>query len=239
MDVETFFGELRFSTDATTHGKQGTSVVLREGRLTTIVGLNGSGKTTLLRAVMGLLPVAAGDVLLDDRPISRLSPHERARLGVVLVPEGRQLFTSMTVMENLEMGATGPRGRSGMERTLGEVFELFPRVAERRRQAAGTLSGGEQQMVAIARGLMAKPAILLLDEPSLGLSPRVFVELFGVIRRLKEGGLTMCLVEQNVALSLAIADDAYVLRHGRVEIEGDAATVAAMPEVREAYLGIR
>jgi branched-chain amino acid transport system ATP-binding protein len=215
----------------------GASVALREGRLTTIVGSNGSGKTTLLRAIMGLLPVRAGTVTFDGRDITRLTPHEKARLGLVLVPEGRQLFTKMTVVENLEMGATPGRARASMQASYDEVFALFPRLAERRRQAAGTLSGGEQQMLAIARGLMAKPAILLLDEPSLGLSPVVVLELFRVIRDLRRGGLTMCLVEQNVQLSLAIADDAYVMRHGRVEISGDAATVREMPEVRKAYLG--
>ena len=230
-DIQAGYGELRVL--------HGASVVLREGRLTAIVGSNGSGKTTLLRAIMGLVPVMEGEVTFDGRPVTRMSPHERARLGLVLVPEGRHLFTTMTVMENLEMGATGPRGRAESKRTLAEVFELFPRIAERRGQAAGTLSGGEQQMVAIARGLMANPAILLLDEPSLGLSPRVVLQLFEVVRRLKRDGLTICLVEQNVQLSLAIADDAYVMRHGRVEIEGEARRVREMPEVREAYLGIR
>ena len=216
---------------------QGASVELREGRLTTVLGSNGSGKTTLLRAIMGLIPVGAGSVTFDGRDVTRLTPHEKARMGLVLVPEGRQLFTKMSVVENLEMGATPAHARAAMHQAFDEVFALFPRLAERRGQAAGTLSGGEQQMLAIARGLMAKPAILLLDEPSLGLSPVVVLELFGVIRDLRRGGLTMCLVEQNVQLSLAIADDAYVMRNGRVEISGAAADVRGMPEVRKAYLG--
>ncbi len=215
----------------------GATVELVGGRLTTIVGSNGSGKTTLLRTLTGLIPATSGDVELDGRPLGRLRAHERARLGIVLVPEGRQLFSDMTVLENLEMGATGPRGRASMSSTLDEVYALFPRVAERRRQVAGTLSGGEQQMVAVARGLMAKPSVLILDEPSLGLSPKVVLDLFEIVARLRGTGLTMCLVEQNVRLALAIADDAYVLRHGRVEIAGPAHVVRDMPEVQAAYLG--
>jgi branched-chain amino acid transport system ATP-binding protein len=165
-------------------------------------------------------------------------PHQKAELGLVLVPEGRQLFSTMTIVENLEMGATVARARDDMKRAFDEVFSLFPRLAERRAQLAGTLSGGEQQMLAIARGLMAKPKILMLDEPSLGLSPRLTQSLFEIIRTLKKGGLTMLLVEQNVQMSLAVSDFAYVLNHGKVEIEGEARTVREMPEVRKAYLGL-
>ena len=216
----------------------GTSLVLREGRLTTLVGSNGAGKTTLLRAVMGLLPAWKGDVRLGDRVITRLSPHEKAALGLVLVPEGRQLFSTMTIVENLEMGATVAHARSVMKQSFHQVFSLFPRLAERKAQLAGTLSGGEQQMLAIARGLMAKPKILMFDEPSLGLSPLFVLSLFEIIRTLKKEGLTMLLVEQNVQMSLAVSDFAYVLSHGRVEIEGEAKQVREMPEVRKAYLGL-
>jgi branched-chain amino acid transport system ATP-binding protein len=216
----------------------GASLTLREGKLTTLCGSNGAGKTTLLRAVMGLIPTWKGEVRLDDREITRLSPHEKAALGMVLVPEGRQLFSTMTVLENLEMGATVGHARSAMRASLDRVFALFPRLAERRSQMAGTLSGGEQQMVAIARGLMARPKLLMFDEPSLGLSPLFVQNLFETIRTLKKDGLTMLLVEQNVQLSLAISDFAYVLDHGKIAIEGEAAAVRAMPEVRKAYLGL-
>jgi branched-chain amino acid transport system ATP-binding protein len=216
----------------------GASLELREGKLTTLVGSNGAGKTTLLRAVMGLLPAWKGGVHLDDRLITKLSPHEKAALGLVLVPEGRQLFSTMSIVENLEMGATVGHARGAMKQSFDQVFSLFPRLAERRTQLAGTLSGGEQQMLAIARGLMAKPKILMFDEPSLGLSPLFVMNLFEIIRTLKKEGLTMLLVEQNVQMSLAVSDYAYVMSRGKIEIEGEARKVREMPEVRKAYLGI-
>ena len=202
------------------------------------MGSNGAGKTTLLRAIMGLLPAWKGEVRLDDRRVTMLSPHAKAQLGVVLVPEGRQLFATMTVVENLEMGATADHARPEMARSFDRVFTLFPRLAERRAQLAGTLSGGEQQMLAIARGLMARPNIIMLDEPSLGLSPLFVQNLFEIIRSLKKEGLTMLLVEQNVQMALAVADHAYVLANGRVEIEGPAREVRGIESVRKAYLGL-
>ena len=216
----------------------GASLKLAEGKLSTLVGSNGAGKTTLLRAVMGLLPAWQGTVTFDGRDVTKLSAHEKASLGLVLVPEGRQLFSTMSIVENLEMGATVAHARGSMKESYERVFSLFPRLAERRTQMAGTLSGGEQQMLAIARGLMAKPKILMFDEPSLGLSPLFTQSLFEIIRTLKKEGLTMLLVEQNVQMSLAISDFAYVLDHGKVAIEGEARTVRAMPEVRKAYLGL-
>jgi branched-chain amino acid transport system ATP-binding protein len=216
----------------------GASLQLASGKLTTLLGSNGAGKTTLLRALMALIPAWKGTVRLDDRDITRLSAHDKAELGLVLVPEGRQLFSTMTILENLEMGASVRRARAAMRATTDEVFALFPRLAERRRQLAGTLSGGEQQMLAIARGLMAKPKILMFDEPSLGLSPLFTMNLFETIRKLKGEGLTMLLVEQNVQLSLAVSDHAYVLEHGKVAISGTARQVREMPEVRRAYLGL-
>ena len=216
----------------------GASLQLREGKLTALVGSNGAWKTTLLRAVTGLLPTWSGAVRMDDQVITKLSAHDKADLGLVLVPEGRQLFATMSIADNLEMGATVRHARAEMSRSLDQVFTLFPRLAERRTQLAGTLSGGEQQMLAIARGLMAKPKILMFDEPSLGLSPLFVMNLFEVIRTLKKEGMTMLLVEQNVQMSLAISDFAYVLDHGKVAIEGDARTVRTMPEVRKAYLGL-
>jgi branched-chain amino acid transport system ATP-binding protein len=229
-NVESGYGEVQICW--------GASLTLREAKLTTLLGSNGAGKTTLLRAIMGLLPCWQGSVKFDDRLVTKLSPHEKAELGLVLIPEGRQLFSTMTVVENLEMGATPKHARPELRRTLDEVFTLFPRLAERRAQLAGTLSGGEQQMLAIARGLMAKPKILMFDEPSLGLSPLLVLNLFEIIRALKKRGLTMLLVEQNVQMSLAVSDYAYVLSHGRVEIEGPASEVRGLETVRKAYLGL-
>jgi branched-chain amino acid transport system ATP-binding protein len=229
-DLESGYGEVQILW--------GASLDLAAGKLTTLLGSNGAGKTTLLRTVMGALRAWKGGVRLDDRDITRLSPHEKAHLGVVLVPEGRQLFSTMTVVENLEMGATPPHARADMRATMDQVLALFPRLAERRTQLAGTLSGGEQQMLAIARGLMAKPRVLMFDEPSLGLSPLFTMNLFEIIRKLKGEGITMLLVEQNVQLALAVSDHAYVLEHGRVTLQGAAKQVREMPEVRRAYLGL-
>ncbi len=216
----------------------GVSLGLEEGRLTTIVGSNGSGNTTLLRTVMGLIPTWKGSVTFDGSDITRLSPHKKAQMGLVLIPEARQLFTDMTVLENLEMGATPARARGDYRQTLDWVFDLLPRLAERRNQIAGTLSGGEQQMLAIARGLMSKPKALMFDEPSLGLSPVMVTNLFEVILKLKQQEITMLLVEQNVQLALAVSDYAYVLSNGRIEIEGGARQVREMEAVRRTYLGL-
>lgn len=216
----------------------GVSMSLAKGQLTTLVGSNGVGKTTLLRTIMGLVRPGEGTVTFAGQNITRLSPHRRANQGLVLVPEGRQLFTDMTVAENLEMGAFCPRARSHKVRNLNRVFELFPRLKERQHQPAGTLSGGEQQMVAVARGLMAEPEILMLDEPSLGLSPLMSLKIFEVLRHLKNAGLTMLLVEQNVALALAVSDYAYVLSQGQVCLSGPAAELSQNKEIQRTYLGI-
>ena len=216
----------------------GISLRLQLGQLTTLVGANGSGKTTLLRAMTGLLPVWKGTILFEGRTITQLSPHEKAQLGIVMVPEGRQLFTDMTVLENLELGATPTHAQRDSRRNVEWVFEMFPRLKERRKQISGTLSGGEQQMVAIGRGLMSQPKILMFDELSLGLSPLLVLSLFEVILKLKEQGYTMLLVEQNVQMALAVSDYAYVLNNGRIEIEGPASEVRKMPSVRKAYLGV-
>ena len=216
----------------------GISLRLQPGQLTTLVGTNGSGKTTLLRAMTGLLPVWKGTILFEGRAITQLSAHEKAQLGIAMIPEGRQLFTDMTVLENLELGATPAHAQRDYKRNVEWVFELFPRLKERRRQISGTLSGGEQQMVAIARGLMSQPKILMFDELSLGLSPLLVLSLFEVILKLKEQGYTMLLVEQNVQMALAVSDYAYVLNNGRIEIEGQASEVRKMPSVRKAYLGV-
>jgi branched-chain amino acid transport system ATP-binding protein len=216
----------------------GASLRLEAGKLTALIGSNGAGKTTLLRTLMGLVRPWRGTVTFDGRDVTALSAHAKAELGLSLVPEGRQLFTDMTVSENLEMGATPRRAAPHVERNLDRVFEIFPRLKERQNQPAGTLSGGEQQMLAVARGIMSEPRILMFDELSLGLSPVLTISLFETLRQLKKEGLTMLLVEQNVHMALAVCDYAFVLSEGRVTIEGEAREVARNPEVRKAYLGI-
>jgi branched-chain amino acid transport system ATP-binding protein len=216
----------------------GLSLELQPGKLTSLVGSNGSGKTTLLRAVSGLIKPWKGQVTFDGKDVTHLSPHEKAEMGLVLVPEARQLFTDMTVLENLEMGATPKAARAQFKQTLDWVYTLLPRLKERQNQIAGTLSGGEQQMVAIARGLMAKPQVLMFDELSLGLSPLLVINLFEVLVKLRQEGLTMLLVEQNVQMALAVSDYAYVMNRGRIEIEGPAKQVREMESIKKAYLGL-
>jgi branched-chain amino acid transport system ATP-binding protein len=216
----------------------GVSLRLEPGKLTTLVGSNGVGKTTLLRTVMGLLRPWRGTVAFHGRDITRFAPHDRASAGVVLVPEGRQLFTEMSVYENLEMGAISRRARPHFSRNIARVLELFPRLGQRRHQKAATLSGGEQQMLAVGRGLMAEPEILMFDELSLGLSPMLALNLFETLQRLKAEGLTMLLVEQNVHMALAVSDYAYVLTDGKIWMEGEARSLATRREVRQAYLGV-
>jgi branched-chain amino acid transport system ATP-binding protein len=217
---------------------RGASLTLRPGRLTTLIGSNGAGKTTLLRSIMGLLKPWGGIVELEGHDIRRLPTHAKPDLGLVLVPEGRQLFTDMTVYENLALGAVNRRARRRVAANMDRVFELFPRLRERRNQATATLSGGEQQMVAVGRGLMAEPRILMLDELSLGLSPLLTINLFEALQKLRDEGLTMLLVEQNVRLALAVSDDAHVLSEGRTVLSGLAADVEREPLVQRTYLGI-
>ena len=216
----------------------GVNLKLEPGKLTTLVGSNGVGKTTLLKTVMGLIRPLAGSVSFQGKDVTTLSAHARAKSGMVLVPEGRQLFTEMTIYENLEMGAFSPRARATFNQNLDKVYALFPRLKERARQKAGTLSGGEQQMVAVGRGLMAEPEVLMLDELSLGLSPLLALTLFEALNRLKKTGLTMLLVEQNVTMALAVSDYAYVLAEGKVHLEGPARELSKNDEVRRTYLGI-
>jgi branched-chain amino acid transport system ATP-binding protein len=215
-----------------------TSISLDRGLLTSLVGGNGVGKTTLLRTVMGIIRPWTGSVRLNGKDISNVPAYRKADMGLVLVPEGRQLFTDMSVYENLEMGATNARARDHMRQNLDRVYELLPRLEERKHQLAGTLSGGEQQMLAVARGLMAEPEILMIDELSLGLAPVLALSLFETMRELQKQGLTMLLVEQNVHMALSISDYAYVLSEGRVTIEGPADEVARNEDVQKAYLGI-
>ena len=216
----------------------GVNLRLEKGKLTTLVGSNGVGKTTLLSAIMGLLRPWEGTVTFEGQDVTRYSAHARAQAGMVLVPEGRQLFTDMTVFENLEMGAFSSRARASFKQNLEKVYELFPRLQERARQKAGTLSGGEQQMVAVGRGLMAEPEVLMLDELSLGLSPLLALTLFEALTRLKKTGLTMLLVEQNVSMALAVSDYAYVLAQGKVWLEGEARQLLKNDDIRRTYLGI-
>ncbi|MDY7075484.1 MAG: ABC transporter ATP-binding protein [Chloroflexota bacterium] len=216
----------------------GVSLELERGKLTALVGSNGVGKTTLLRTVVGLIKPWEGSVVLNGQDVTRVSPHAKAARGAVMVPEGRQLFTDMSVYENLEMGAFPSRAQAHFQQNLERVYDLFPRLKERSNQKAGTLSGGEQQMLAVARGLMAQPDVLMFDELSLGLAPFLVLEIFEILQRLKAEGLTMLLVEQNVQMALAISDYAYVLADGRVTLEGLSREVARDDHVREAYLGI-
>ncbi len=209
-----------------------------KGKLTTIIGSNGSGKTTLLRAITGVIPVWKGRILFNGEDITGLPAHRRTELGLVMVPEGRMLFPDMTVYENLEMGAYTKRARPKLKERLEFVLELFPRLKERLNQKAGTMSGGEQQMVALGRGLMACPELLILDEPSLGLAPKLVIEVFETIKRLRDEGVTMLLVEQNVHLSLMLTDWAYVMAEGRIVMEGTGEELEQSDEVRKAYLGL-
>lgn len=216
----------------------GVDMALEQGKLTSLVGANGAGKTTLLKTVMGLMKPWEGRVIFDGKDVSMLPAHEKAELGLVLVPEGRQLFTDMSVLENLEMGASTKRARPHVNKNLEVVFEMFPRLKERVGQKAGTLSGGEQQMLAVGRGLMAEPRILMFDELSLGLAPVLVLGLFENILKLKTTGLTMLLVEQNVQMALAVSDYGFVLAQGRVDIQGLSQDLAKDAHVREAYLGM-
>jgi branched-chain amino acid transport system ATP-binding protein len=216
----------------------GTSLKLEKGKLTTLVGSNGVGKSTFLRTVMGLLRPWKGSINFQGKDLTRQSAHARAKAGLILVPEGRQLFSDMTVLENLEMGAFPPRCRSSFRENLDRVFALFPRLAERTNQKAGSMSGGEQQMVAVARGLMAQPEVLIIDELSLGLSPLLALTLFESLVQLKKHGLTMLLVEQNVAMALGVSDYAYVLSQGKVTLEGESRQLLKNDEIRRTYLGM-
>jgi branched-chain amino acid transport system ATP-binding protein len=216
----------------------GVSLAAARGGLTTIVGANGVGKTTALRAIAGSIRPRGGRVLFQGEDVTRLSPHAKAARGLVLVPEGRQLFNTMTVEENLEMGAYTRRAARGYAGRLEHVYALFPRLKERRRQRAGTFSGGEQQMLAIARGLMSDPELVIIDELSLGLAPLIVEELFAKLAELKGEGLTILLVEQNVHLAFSLSDYAYVVAGGRVFTEGLPAKLASDPEIRRAYLGL-
>jgi branched-chain amino acid transport system ATP-binding protein len=215
----------------------GISLAVEAGELVAIIGANGAGKTTTLRAIAGQIPVAGGRIVLAGRDVTPLPAHERARLGIALVPEGRRVFPRLSVEQNLRLGAYTRRDGE-VAADLARMGELFPVLAERARQPAGTLSGGEQQMLAIARALMARPRIVLMDEPSMGLAPRVVTEIYRIIGSLKRMGTTILLVEQNARKALRVADRGYVLETGRLTLEAPAAALAADPRVQRAYLGV-
>jgi branched-chain amino acid transport system ATP-binding protein len=217
---------------------RGIDLSIPAGSITALIGANGAGKTTLLRAISGIIPAEAGTIHYDGQDIVGMPPQDIVRAGLVQVPEGRRLFPDMTVLENLLVGSSAPAARRKRDENLAVVLGLFPKVRERKAQLAGTLSGGEQQMVAIARALMASPRLLLLDETSLGLAPIVVDEIFVAVRRLAAQGLTILVVEQNTALALEVADHGYVLEQGHFAIQGPASGLMADPRVRQAYLGI-
>ncbi|BCM94104.1 high-affinity branched-chain amino acid transport ATP-binding protein LivF [Abditibacteriota bacterium] len=213
------------------------SLEVNEGEVVTLIGSNGAGKTTTLGAVSGLLPLAGGQIHFDGHDITSLAPHKRVPLGLIQVPEGRRIFGTMTVAENLDLGAYARTDRANLRNELDEIYALFPRLAERRNQAAGTMSGGEQQMLAVGRALMSRPKLLLLDEPSLGLAPLLVKEIFAVVKRIRAKGVTVLLVEQNAHKALEVADRAYVLETGHISMTGDAKTLANDPRIKAAYLG--
>jgi branched-chain amino acid transport system ATP-binding protein len=219
------------------HALKGISIVVEEGAIVTLVGANGAGKSTTLRAVSGLIQPSGGSIRFRGKPLQGMKAHQIVRAGISHVPEGRIVFANLTVLENLEMGAYLRKDRAGIAADLKKVFTRFPRLEERRRQSAGTLSGGEQQMLAIGRALMARPAVLLMDEPSLGLAPILVREIFSVIREIRSEGTTIVLVEQNARMALAAADFGYVLETGSIRMSDKAQALLDSPFVQEAYLG--
>ncbi|QZA32881.1 ABC transporter ATP-binding protein [Hydrogenibacillus sp. N12] len=229
-DLNVFYGDIQVLHEV--------SIEVREGEIVVILGVNAAGKTTLLNTIAGLTKKWNGTMTWMGQPLQRVPAFRRVEMGIVLVPEGRQLFPFMTVLENLELGAYSKAARREKERSLEFVFQLLPKLYERRHQLAGSLSGGEQQMVAIGRGLMAKPKLLMLDEPTLGLAPKIVNDVFQLIQDIRKSGVTILLVEQNMHQSLQVADRGYVLENGRVTISGSSEALLRNPTIREAYLGI-
>ncbi|HBG15385.1 MAG TPA: ABC transporter ATP-binding protein [Firmicutes bacterium] len=219
------------------HALHNVSFEVNEGEIVTLIGANGAGKTTVLHGISGLIPIKSGTVEFCDSALHSLSPHKIVELGLAQVPEGRRIFSNLTVMENLEMGAFIRKDHTQIRKDYEKIFTRFPRLQERLKQVAGTLSGGEQQMLAIARTLMSRPKLVLMDEPSMGLAPLLVKEIFSIISEINAAGTTILLVEQNAHLALSIADRAYVLETGRVVLQGDAKELASSEEVRKAYLG--
>ncbi|MCR4424613.1 MAG: ABC transporter ATP-binding protein [Firmicutes bacterium] len=219
------------------HALKGVSLEVNEGEIVTLIGSNGAGKSTTIKAISGLVSPSSGSVEFMGKQISGMLPHQVTSLGVVQIPEGRRIFPEMSVRENLEMGAFCRRDSRGIERDIESVFDRFPRLRERSRQLAATLSGGEQQMLAVGRALMAHPKVLLLDEPSMGLAPILVQGVFEIIREINASGTTILLVEQNASMALAIADRGYVLQTGEIALAGPAEELLRSEEVRRVYLG--
>lgn len=228
-DLNVFYGSI--------HALQGVSFNVNEGEIVTLIGANGAGKSTTLRSVSGIVKARSGEITFCGKKINNVPAHKIVKMGLSHVPEGRQIFPNLTVMENLMMGAYTRKDKNEIKSSLEEVMERFPRLRERSKQLAGTLSGGEQQMVAIGRGLMSKPALLILDEPSMGLSPVLVEEIFSIIKKINQQGVTVLLVEQNAFMALQVASRAYVLETGRIIFSGNASDIQADPRVRHAYLG--
>ncbi|WP_179946711.1 ATP-binding cassette domain-containing protein [Desulforamulus ferrireducens] len=216
---------------------KGVSCHVEQGEIVALIGANGAGKTTTLRTISGLIRPQSGAIIYKGQDITKLPPHQIVNLGLSQVPEGRRVFTRMTVLENLEMGAYVRNDKANIKQDIKKVFERFPRLEERKGQLAGTLSGGEQQMLAMGRALMSKPTLMLLDEPSMGLAPMLVQEIFNIIKEINQSGTTILLVEQNAHMALSIANRAYVLETGEVVLSGDAQDLANDPQVKKAYLG--
>lgn len=228
-DLNVFYGAV--------HAIKGISISVEQGELVSLIGANGAGKTTTLHAISGLVPVSSGTIELDGKNLVKTSPDKIISLGLAHVPEGRHVFARMTVEENLRMGAYIIKDAAKINENLETVYKHFPRLKERRKQLAGTLSGGEQQMLATGRALMTDPQIVLMDEPSMGLSPLLVKEIFAIIQQLHESGITILLVEQNAKMALAVSDRAYVLETGKISMSGKASQLAEDDRVRKAYLG--
>ena len=228
-DIHVYYGAI--------HAIKGVSLSVRQGEIVTLIGSNGAGKSTTLRTISGLLKPKEGDILFEGESIAGRPAQDIVKAGISQVPEGRRIFANMTVMENLELGAFSRSDADGIEADMHMVFKRFPRLLERKEQAAGTLSGGEQQRLAMGRALMSHPRLLLLDEPSMGLAPLLIREIFSIIEDINRAGTTVLLVEQNANMALSIAHRAYVLETGRIALSGDAKELAASEEVRKAYLG--
>lgn len=219
------------------HALKGISLTVNEGEIVTLIGANGAGKTTTLRTISGLIKPSSGQVLLDGKDITNVPASDKVELGISQVPEGRRIFPEMTVFENLELGAFLRKNKAEIKKDIEQVYELFPILKDRKKQTAGTLSGGEQQMLAMGRALMSRPRILLLDEPSMGLAPLLVREIFNIITDINKSGTTILLVEQNASMALSIADRAYVLENGSIVMSGSGKELAKSSEIQKAYLG--
>jgi branched-chain amino acid transport system ATP-binding protein len=228
-DIHTYYGNI--------HALKGISITVDEGEIVTMIGANGAGKSTTLNTICGLLHPRSGSILLEGQEIHQVPPHDIVGMGVSQAPEGRRIFSRLTVQENLEMGAFLRTDSDGIKRDMERVFDLFPRLKERRKQVGGTLSGGEQQMLAIGRALMANPRVLLLDEPSMGLAPILVEDIFRTVQEINQEGTTVLLVEQNALMALSVCDRGYVLETGTVALEGTVGELRENPQVKAAYLG--